>query len=203
MENHNSSASPPFKAPSHAGSSGRRRSTFLDKTLLYLFSYDVEVNMDRENVGFVSGGVLFNIKGRDNLSRAYHVLRERTIPGLGVPAVSGAIVGGGDTVYWRDDDMEFSEVRLSIVTDDGATIHGFYPVVVYLAQGGFRRLVSGKGKIGKESEPVEVPVVTTPRFETTNPTYAWINDLACVGYGRVRIVRSEFRRISYDIYALV
>jgi len=180
----------------------KRRSFLLDKTLLYLFSYDVEVNMTRENIGFVAGGVLFNIKGRDNLSRAYHVLCERTVSGLGVPAISGAIAGGGDTVFWRDDDVEFSEVKLSIITDDGETIHGFYPVVASLGQGGYRRLLSNKGKLGKESEPVDVAITSTPRFETTSPTYAWINELACVGYGQVRIVRSEFRRISYDIYAL-
>lgn len=180
----------------------RRRSFFIDKTLLYLFSYDVEVDMDRQNIGFVPGGVLFNIKGRDDLSRAYHVLRERTVPGLGVAAITGAIVGGGDTVFWREDDMEFSVVRLSIATDDGETIHGQYPVVGYLGQGVFRRLVSGKGKVGKESDPVDIPVITTPRFDTASATYSWINDLACVGYGRVRVVRSEFRRISYDIYAI-
>lgn len=180
----------------------RRRSAFFDKTLLYLFSYDVEVDMNRENIGFVPGGVMFNIKGRDNLSRAYHILRDRTVAGLGTPAISGAIVGGGDTVFWREDDIEFSEVRLSIETDDGERIHGFYPVVGYLGQGNFRRLVSGKGKIGTDKKPVFVPVITTPRFETTGPTYAWINDLACVGYGQVMVVRSEFRRISYDIYGL-
>ena len=59
------------------------RRQFLDKALLYLFSLDVESDMDREEIGFVSGGVKLTIFARPDLSRVYHLARERTIPGLG------------------------------------------------------------------------------------------------------------------------
>jgi Protein of unknown function (DUF3237) len=185
-----------------AGTNTLGRHTFLDKALLYLFSYDVETEMDREEIGFVAGGVRVNLFARDNLSRVYHVMRERTVPGLGFQAINGTLSWGGDWLLWREDDVEFSEVKMTIKTDDGATIHCSYPVVAYLGVGGFRRIVSEREKIGKERAPVELPAVTTPRFETTSPNYRWINEVQCVGFGRVQVIRTEVRRLTYDVYAL-
>jgi hypothetical protein len=178
------------------------RRTFLDKSLLYLFSYDVEADMDRQEMGLVPGGARVNILARPGLSRVYHVMRERTVPGLGFSAISGTLSWGGDWALWREDDVEISEVKMTIHTDDGGTIHGFYPVISYLGPGGFRRVVGDKGKIGTEKEPVDWPVITSPRFETTSPAYFWLMDLQCLGFGLVRIVKSEIRRITYDVYAL-
>jgi hypothetical protein len=173
-----------------------------DKSLLYLFSFDVEADADQQTLGFVSGGVRINVQARPNLSRVYHILRERTIAGLGTSAISGVLQWGGDWLYWRDDDVGFSDVRFSIHTDDGAVIYGTYPVIGYLGSGGFRRLVKGDDKIGTEKKPVDLPLITTPRFETTSATYSWLADLQCLGFGRLHVIRSEFRRITYDIYSL-
>jgi hypothetical protein len=178
------------------------RRVFHDRTLLYLFSYDIEVDMDLHTLGFVPGGVRANVAARRNMSRVYHVMRDQTVIGIGSPAISGSLEWGGDWLYWREDDVEFSQVRLAIKTDDGDTIHGAYKVITYLGIGGFRRVVGEKEKIGSEDQPVEFRVMTTPRFETTSPTYRWLNDLQCVGFGRVQMIRSEFRRISYDVYGL-
>lgn len=178
------------------------RAALHDKALLYLFSFDVEVNMDRGTIGFVPGGVRINISARTQLSPVYQILRDPTVPGLGVKTISGSLALGGDWSYWREDDVEFSQVRLVIVTNDEQTIHGNYPAVLSVGPGGFRRRVSGKGKIGTEDEPVDFPLVTTPRFESASPVYSWINELQCVGFGVVEVVKSELRRITYDIYAL-
>jgi len=179
-----------------------RRSTFVDRTLLYLFSYDVEVERDAQTVGFFPGGVRFNMLAHRNKSRAYNVMRDRTVAGVGVPAISGELDWGTDWSYWREDDIEFSHVRMTITTDEGDTIYGSYPAVVYLGLGGFRRLVSEKDKIGTEDKPVVARFVTTPRFQTSSAPYLWLNDLQCVGFGRLQLIRSEFRRISYDVYGL-
>jgi uncharacterized protein DUF3237 len=179
-----------------------RRSTFIDRTLLYLFSYDVEVERDPQTIGFFPGGVRFNMLARRNKSRAYNVMRDRTVAGTGVPAISGELDWGADWIFWREDDVEFSQVRMTITTDEGETIYSTYPVVAYLGLGNFRRLVSEKDKIGTEDEPVEGRFVTTPRFQTSSAAYLWINDLQCVGFGRLQLIRSEFRRISYDVYGL-
>lgn len=179
-----------------------RRSTFIDRTLLYLFSYDVEVERDPQTIGFFPGGVRFNMLARRNKSRAYNVMRDRTVAGVGVPAISGELDWGTDWSYWREDDIEFSHVRMTITTDEGEAIYGSYPAIVYLGLGGFRRLVSEKDKIGTEDNPVVARFVTTPRFQTSSPAYLWLNDLQCVGFGRLQLIRSEFRRISYDVYGL-
>jgi hypothetical protein len=179
-----------------------QRRVFHDRTLLYLFSYDIEVDMDLQTLGFVPGGVRANVAARPNMSRVYHVMRDRTVIGFGSPAISGTLEWGGDWLYWREDDVEFSQVRLTIRTDDDETIHGSYKVITYLGIGGFRRVVGEKEKIGTEDQPVEFRVMTTPRFQTTSATYRWLNELQCVGFGRVQMIRSEFRRISYDVYGL-
>jgi hypothetical protein len=176
--------------------------TFLDNSLLYLFSYDVEASMDRQNLGFVPGGVRVNVFARPNLSGVYHVMREATIAGLGFQTISGSLTWGGDWLLWREDDIEFTEVRMTIQTDDDATIYAGYKATTYLGPGGFRRLVSGKGKVGTDDAPVHVPLITSPRFETTSPTYRWLMDYQCIGFGRVEIIKSEIRRITYDVYAL-
>jgi len=180
----------------------QRRRTFLDKALLYLFSFEVEVEWGRQVIGFISGGVRLNIRSRLHQSRVYHVMRDRTVSGLGVQAITGRIGWGSDSIFWREDDVEFSKIRLVIQTDDGAAITCTYLVVGDLEPWGFRRLVSRKGKVGTEDVPEEIPVLTTPRFATACPTYAWINDLQCVGFGRVQVAKSEFRRVTYDIYGL-
>jgi hypothetical protein len=178
-----------------------RRRTFLDKALLYLFSYDVETDMDRDQIGLVPGGARTNIFARPGLSRVYHVMRERTVPGFGFRAITGSLTWGGDWALWREDDVELSEVQMTIHTDDGGTIHTFYPVVSDLGPGGFRRTM-GKGKFGTEEEPIDWPVITSPRFETTSPAYFWLMDLQCLGFGKARIIKSEVRRLTYDVYAL-
>ena len=180
----------------------RHRSQLLDNQLLYVLSYDVETDLDKRELGFVPGGVRIDIMARPQLSRVYHVLRERTVPGLGFEAISGTLHWGGDWLYWREDDIELSEVQATIETDDDAIIHFSYKLVAYLGPGGFRRIVSEKGKIGKESAPVEWPVIATPRFETTSPKYRWLMDYQCIAVGQVQVVRSEVRRLTYDVYAL-
>jgi hypothetical protein len=178
------------------------RRNLIDKSLLYLFSYDVEADMDREELGFVPGGARVNVFARENMSRVYHVARERTLPGLGFEPISGSLSWGGDWLFWRDDDTEHSKIRMAINTDDGAIIHCSYDVKADLGPDGFRRLTGKKGRVGKESEPVVFPVMATPRFETASPRYQWLTEYQCVGFGRAMIVRSELRRLTYDVYAL-
>lgn len=179
-----------------------QRKQFYERNLLYLFSYDVEANMSRQEVGFVPGGVELVVFAREDLSRAYHVDRDRTVAGLGFEAIDGTLTWGGDWVYWREDDLELSNVRASILTTEGAVIHMFYEVVASLGAGGFRRIVSRKEKMGEPEAPINWPIVASPRFETTHPKYRWLMDYQCIGFGLVQIIKSEIRRLTYDVYAM-
>ena len=40
------------------------------------------------------------------------------------------------------------------------------------------------------------------RFDTTDGRYQWINHYQCIGHGRVQVIKSEIRRLTYDIYAM-
>jgi hypothetical protein len=74
-----------------------------------------------------------------------------------------------------------------------------------LGTGGLRRLLkagSDRDKLGTEKEPLDIPLITTPRFTTTSKVYSWLSELQCMGVGRIRVIRNEFRRITYDVYSL-
>ena len=178
------------------------RRHFIDNALLYLFSYDVESNTDQERIGFVPGGLRANVNAFPRRSQVYHVLRDQTVSGFGTRAISGTLWWGGDQLFVREDDIEFSEVELRILTDDGQTIELSYSLVADLGAGSFRRLVEDEEKIGTLVYPVDWPVLIMPKFETSSPDYRWLMDYQGVGFGRVRVVRNEVRRLTYDIYAM-
>jgi Protein of unknown function (DUF3237) len=180
----------------------KRRSNLLDHAFLYLFSYDVEPQLDRENIGFVPGGQRINIFCKSNRTRAYHVLREPTIGGLGTGAIAGKLSWGGDRLIMREDDVEISQVRMIVHTDDGAEIEIEYESVSWLGPDGFRRFAGGKGRYGSERQPVDWPLITAPRFATVSPLYGWLEAHQGVGFGRVQLVDSEVRRITYDVYVM-
>jgi Protein of unknown function (DUF3237) len=189
----------------HPASEPARRRGFLDWSLLYLFSFDVELDLDRqESLGRFPDGARINLYSRQDLSRVYNVGRESTVPGDGRPSITGKINWGGDQAVLRDDDIGSCNIRLSIQTDDGAVIHMTYRLFGYLGPGGVERVLSGKGgdRFGTEDSPFDVPIITSPRFQTTDPTYAWINDLQGIGFGRLQVIRNRFRRNTQDIYAL-
>jgi len=189
----------------HTKSGPPRRRGFLDWSLLYLFSFDVELDLERqETLGRFPDGARINLYSRQDLSRVYNVGRESTVPGDGRPAISGKIKWGGDQAVLREDDIGSCNIRVSIQTDDRAVIHMTYRLFGYLGPGGVERVLSGKGgdRFGTEDHPFDVPIVTSPRFQTTDLKYAWINDLQGIGFGRLQVIRNRFRRNTQDIYAL-
>ena len=121
------------------------RSYFLDKALLYLFSYNTEIEPLTQKIGVVSEGVRFNAIGRPDESRVYHVLREKTEGGLGpgFKVVTGKIRKGFDAALYRTDDVVVDEIRMTIETDDGALIGSSYRGTAYLRTGGFDAYVAG------------------------------------------------------------
>jgi hypothetical protein len=176
-----------------------RRSALLDKDLLYLFSYDADLQMRRDVIGFIPAGVRFDVSAFRNKTRVYNVARERTV--FGSKAIEGTIVQGTDWPVIRPDDIGVLDVRLTIRTDDEATIFSRYRGVFWTGDGGYRTIVSGK-MLGTEEKPQAMPVQITPRYETDDPRYAWLIEHQCVGFGQITIVDSKVRRGSFDIYAM-
>ena len=181
------------------------RRELLDWNLLYLFSYDVELDVDRqEKLGRFHDGFRLNLFLKRGMSYAYNVGREKTIAADGRIAVTGKIDWGADEILLREDDVASCKVRLTLSTDDSAVIHVSYRLQGYVGAGGVDRIERAKGddRYGTESEPYEFPLTSSPRFHTTDRRYLWLNELQAIGFARAQIVRSRFRRLTQDVYAL-
>ena len=90
----------------------------------------------------------------------------------------GTVLPGHDWFVTRADGVLVIDVRLTLNTDDGATI--------YLAYGG--RMV-GQGdamarfRKGEQLSPDDYSLTITAKFECGDPRYAWLNDAIIVGVG--------------------
>jgi hypothetical protein len=186
------------------GTPERTRQSFLDKALLYLFSYNTEIELSTQRIGVVPGGLRFNANGIPDESRVYHVLRERTQGGLGrgFKVITGRIRRGTDTALYREDGVVIDEIRMTIETDDGALIGSRYRGTAYLQMGGYEAYVAGKDKVGSRKQPAQIPLVITPRYETADASYRWIMAYQCVGFGRAEVIKNDVRRMTYDVYAM-
>ena len=86
---------------------------------------------------------------------------------------------GGDWVWQRADNSIRLDVRVVLLTDDGASIFVTY---------------SGIGVPGDEG----LALRTTPQFETGDPRYAWLNNVQAVGVGT-----SKRGSVQYEVYELL
>ena len=94
-----------------------QRRDFVPRNYIYIFSYDADLEMNREEIGFVPGGVRANIFAKPNETRVYHALGETTV--LENKSLKGTVVWSGDWALIREDDVGFLDVKLTIQTDDG------------------------------------------------------------------------------------
>ncbi|HET6615869.1 MAG TPA: DUF3237 domain-containing protein [Dehalococcoidia bacterium] len=85
--------------------------------------------------------------------------------------------GGGDWLLTSGTHNEL-DVRATIETHDGALIHLWYRGVLKAEPDVMRRVLSGE-----DVSTREYYFRTTPRFETGDERYAWLNDMVCVAYG--------------------
>jgi hypothetical protein len=88
-------------------------------------------------------------------------------------------VAAGDWLTVLADGTFSLDVRLSLRTDDGADI--------YVTYTGF----------GKPNEDGTASIRTSPRFETGDERYAWLNGLYCVALGT-----TTPDGVEYDVYAV-
>ncbi len=109
------------------------------------------------------------------------------------PRLKGTIwAGGGDWWLRGSDGVLRLDVRATFETDDGALIYGQYY--------GVSRSEAGRpgAQPGETSEWGDAYFMTTPRFETGDDRYSWLNGLVCVAEGK----RTE-QGVAYRVYALV
>ena len=85
------------------------------------------------------------------------------------------------------------DVRATIETDDGAYIYVEYFGKVELTEG-VQAALAGEG----ETDYGEQYFMTAPRMQTGDARYAWVNNIVCVGEGRLRA-----GRVEYNVYQVV
>jgi hypothetical protein len=95
------------------------------------------------------------------------------------PRLRGRVLpGGGDWTLLRGDGVLELDLRVTLETDDGALIH--------LASFGLRHgppeVLAALAR-GESVDPAAYYFRTTPRFETADPKYAFLNRLLAVSTG--------------------
>lgn len=102
--------------------------------------------------------------------------------------------GGGDWVLAGPDGFGRIDVRLQILTDDGAAIYVQYTGVLEMNEKITQAITAGGS-----TEYGDHYFRTTPRLETGDPRYAWVNQTVFVAEGRL----SGTRRVEYKVYRVV
>jgi hypothetical protein len=126
------------------------------------------------------------LKAQIALGTPQELGRRRIIPMVG-GSFSGArlagrvLAGGADWQVVREDGVAELDARYTLETQDGALIyvqnHGYR----HGPADAMRRLAAGEAV-----DPALYYMRTTPRFETADARYAWLNKIVCVASGARR-----------------
>ena len=105
------------------------------------------------------------------------------------PLLRGEFLPGSvDWVLIGTDGINRLDIRGAIRTDDGALLYFESRGIAKLPADGRKRLAKG------ERLPFsETYLRTTPRLETSDERYLWVNDLVLVGYNEMSPSRIDFR----------
>src|SRR5205085_12694931 len=99
------------------------RNYFIDRDLRYVFSYSLELEAKREEIGLVPGGVRLNLFGKQG--ELFQVLNERS-PWAENDVRGKVLPGALDFAFVGDDDIGHPDVEICFRTTDGAFIVSRY-----------------------------------------------------------------------------
>ena len=109
------------------------------------------------------------------------------------PDIKGRLLGGGgDWILVGADGFGRLDVRGQLMTDDGAAIYVQYFGILEMNDAVMRNLADPS----KATEYVDQCFRTTPRLETGDSRYAWVNRTVFVAEGRMPSVRG----VEYRVY---
>jgi Protein of unknown function (DUF3237) len=89
--------------------------------------------------------------------------------------------GGGDWTLFRADGTMTLDVRLTLMTDDGALVHMTYGGR-WVTPSEVRSDMADPAKRYR-IDPARYYFRTNPLFETGAESYEWLNDIVCIGSG--------------------
>jgi hypothetical protein len=96
--------------------------------------------------------------------------------------------GGADWVTQRSDGIMLIDVRLTLQTDDGATIAMVYPGLARAKTDELMERFRRRELLSYD----EFYLHTTPRFEAGDPRYAWLNGIIAVSNGERTAVGGRY-----------
>jgi hypothetical protein len=100
---------------------------------------------------------------------------------------------GADWLTVRRDGIAALDVRATAETNDGALLYVTYLGIIDLGENGYDDFLKGVPL------PSGVAIRTSPRIQTSDPRYLWLNRLHCIGVGQAFAERLE---VVYDVYAV-
>lgn len=111
------------------------------------------------------------------------------------PKLKGKIrdAGCADWLAIGADGFGHLDVRATFETDDGAFIYVQYTGHLELTEG-MQKALAGEG----ETNYGDQYFFTTPRMQTGDPRYAWVNNIVCVAQGRLLA-----NRVEYNVHQVV
>jgi len=110
------------------------------------------------------------------------------------PKLKGKVMpDGADWVIRRADGVMVIDVRLGLLTDDGAMISMAYTGLLAVAESAQARFRRGESVAYEETY-----IRTTPRFETADPRYEWLNRLIAVANGG-----PPGSSLTYQVFAIL
>ncbi len=118
------------------------------------------------------------VKGGPSGTRSVATVTKAAFEGPNISATMPDGIAAGDWLTVRADGSFSLDVRLSLRTDDGADIYVSYVGVGVRTDDG-------------------VTIRTSPRFETGDEKYAWLNNAFTVGMGRL-----TEDGVAYDVYQI-
>ena len=148
--------------------------------LEHICSYSAQLQNPPEVIGPVAEGIRINF---------YVTSGEAT-----GPKIRGILRPvSGDWFTIRTDGIGLLDVRATIETHDKALIFLAYTGVGDLGEDGYHKFLQ-QGVL-----PPSVPLRVASRFQTSHPTYQWLNRLQCLNIGEVD---TETFEVRFDVYAI-
>ena len=105
-----------------------------------------------------------------------------------------AVGGAGDWIVVGPDGLGRIDVRLQFETEDNAHVYVQYLGLLELNEVAAQALAAGTGTKYEDQY-----FRTTPRFETGDPRYAWMNQSVFVAKGRLR----DGGGVEYEVFRVV
>jgi hypothetical protein len=101
------------------------------------------------------------------------------------------LTGGSDWLLVGPDGWGRLDVRTQFLTDDGAALYAYYTGLIQMNEK-VQQALGGDAATDYDDHYFR----TTPRFETGDPRYAWLNQSIFIGEGRILLGRV----VQYKVY---